>query len=632
MSETQLRVVEAFCDTLVPAVAAGGDDAGDFLARSASDLGIPALVAEGEPPAELLAELAARDFAARSLEERTRVLRELGAESRWRQPLRELRGAVLALFYALPDQHGRNANWEAIGYPGPISAPPPPEVAPKTIPVERVSGRAATLEADVCVVGSGAGGSVVAAELQQAGHRVVVLERGSYRNEADFRQLELVGGRELYLNGGVFYSEGGTVGLLAGSTLGGGTVVNSLVCLRPPRSIREQWARAGLDGLDGSDFDRHLDAVWERLSVNTDATVPNASNQLMIEALRARGLSHELIPRNASLDDDPRFCGYCNAGCQQGCKRSTLVTYLQDAADAGARFVVDCRTERVLTGRGHAVGVVATVGGETELTVKAPTVVVAAGGIESPALLLRSRLGGPAAGKYLRVHPTWFVTGIHPQELHAWSGQIQSVVSFDFADAVDGGGFLCECVILSPSFWAAASPWHDGRQHKLEMLKLRRAASWHAVSHDHGSGEVVLGPDGGALVRWEPDEVDTRIAARAHVELARLHRAAGAEEIYSFHAEGLRWRAGEDFEAFERELAASSYRSLAYSAHQMGSCRMGSDPATAVADGRGELHDAKGVWIGDASALPTAPGVNPMITIMALARRTAGHLAASLES
>jgi choline dehydrogenase-like flavoprotein len=150
------------------------------------------------------------------------------------------------------------------------------------------------------------------------------------------------------------------------------------------------------------------------------------------------------------------------------------------------------------------------------------------------------------------------------------------------------------------------------------------------VARDHGSGEVVLDDLGRALVRWDfDDEVDARLAVRAHVELARLHQAAGAVEMFSLHARERRWRQGEDFAAFETALDGASYAAndvTCFTAHQMGSCRMGSDPATSVADGRGELHDVRGVWIGDASAFPTAPGVNPMVTIMSLAHRTAGHL------
>src|SRR5262249_54796990 len=158
-------------------------------------------------------------------------------------------------------------------------------------------------------------------------------------------------------------------------------------------------------------------------------------------------------PRNASLDDDPRYCGYCNAGCQQGCKQSTLVTYLQDAADAGARFIVGCAVDRVLVRDGRAAGVAGTVhnqdGTEVELTVEAPVVVVAAGGLESPALLLRSGIGGPAAGRYLRLHPTYFVTGLYDEEVRSWDGQFQATVSFAFTEAVHGSGFLVESVNLS---------------------------------------------------------------------------------------------------------------------------------------------------------------------------------------
>src|SRR5207237_8929827 len=143
---------------------------------------------------------------------------------------------------------------------GPISAPPSPQEAPKTIPVEAVSGEAQTLQADVCVVGSGAGGGVIAAELQRGGRSVVVLEQGQYRNESDFKQLELPGMLELYLGGGLAASEDGSIAIFAGSTLGGGTVVNYMNCIRTPDRIRREWAPMGMDGLDTPNYDRHNDA------------------------------------------------------------------------------------------------------------------------------------------------------------------------------------------------------------------------------------------------------------------------------------------------------------------------------------------------------------------------------------
>src|SRR5579862_1501583 len=248
-------VLEALADTLVPALEPGADDPpalAALMARSASAVGVAAALADlADRHAELLAALGRDGFSAReSLDGRTRRLAELAADPASRQELRELRGAILAAFYALPDAGGRNPNWDAIGYPGPVTAPPSAAQAPKTIAVEELDGPRADLDADVCIVGSGAGGSVLAA--------------GGYRNEADFRQLDAVGAREMYLRGGLFFSDGGSIGLLAGATLGGGTVINSMVCLRPSERVRSQWAAMGIGGVDGPAFDAHLDAVSER--------------------------------------------------------------------------------------------------------------------------------------------------------------------------------------------------------------------------------------------------------------------------------------------------------------------------------------------------------------------------------
>jgi choline dehydrogenase-like flavoprotein len=472
---------------------------------------------------------------------------------------------------------------------------------------------------------------VIASALQAAGLSVVVLERGGYRNEADFRQLEDVGARDLFLRGGMFFSSDGSLGLLAGATLGGGTVVNSMVCLEPPQDVRELWAAAGLEGLDGSEFDGHLASVSQRIGVNTGLTRQNRTSALLAAGIERFGLTWQTIARNAGQGDDPRHCGYCHNGCQHGCKQSTLKTYLQDAADEGARFVVECDVRRVLTRDGHAAGVEATVtradGTRSGLTVEADTVVVAAGGLESPALLLRSGLGGPAVGHHLRVHPTYFVGGIYDEPVRGWEGQVQSVVSLDRTRAVDGDGYLVECTTLSPGMWAVISPWLGGEDHKRRMLELPHTAPWHAVCHDHGSGAVRIDADGEPVVDWSlVDTVDRRLASLGHVELAEMHRLAGARAVVTAHRGGPCWRSGDDFDAFLADIGAHRSDTRAFSAHQMGSCRMGADPESSVADGRGELHDTKGVWVGDASAFPTAPGVNPMLTVMALARRTATHI------
>ena len=277
-----------------------------------------------------------------------------------------------------------------------------------------------------------------------------------------------------------------------------------------------------------------------------------------------------------------------------------------------------------------ATGVAATVthadGSATALTVEAPIVVVACGSVESPALLLRSGIGGPATGKNLRLHQAFLVMGVYDEPIEGWKGQIQSLVSDAYADLEDGHGFLIEATGMFPGLIGASYPWESGAESKAAMLGFRWHAPFITVGRDHGSGEVALDDLGRAVVRWGlNDPVDLRMAIRAHVELCRLHQAAGAQEIFTGHARRVGWRHGEDFDAFLEQVEDAPYGPndvACFTAHQMGACRMGSDPATSVADGDGQLHDTKGVWIGDASAFPTAPGVNPMVSIMTLAHRT----------
>ena len=652
LSDTRRRTLESVCDTFAPSLQVDDERAEvrDFYARAASDLALAAqiegLLAQTAMPEEiealgqLLDAIADNDFASLPLQARTELLAAISASSaEAKLGVRQLRALTFLFFYGLPDESGQNPNWAAIGYPGPLSPPPSPQEAPKTIAVEQIAGEAATLQAEVCVIGSGAGGGVIAAELSAAGKSVLVLEMGGYRNEADFKQLELPGMFELYLGGGLAASEDGSIAILAGSTLGGGTVVNYMNCIRTPEPIRREWAAMGVEGIDQPDYDRHIEAIWRRLGVNDTATSQNRTHKKLIQACEALGYPHRPLTRNTDTScEDPSVCGYCFTGCQRGCKQSTMKTFLQDAADAGARFVVRARAQRILTQDGTAIGVEAIVTNEdgttTMLMVQAPTIVVAAGAIESPALLLRSGIGGPAAGRHLRLHPAALVGGVYEQPIEGWIGQIQSALSDEFKQCEGEHGFLIEASTVAPAIVAMSLPWQDGLAHKqLLERKLRHVAPFISVARDHGEGQVVIDEHGRAVTRWSfSDEVDARMFRRAMVELAKLQRAAGAQEIISFYQQPLIWREGEDFDAFLAALEAGSLEAndvAAFTAHQMGSCRMGSDPSGSVADGRGELHDTKGVWIGDGSAFPTAPGVNPMISIMSLAHRTAEHIRAS---
>ena len=475
LSDAQRETLEALCDTFVPSVETDTHDAleKEFMARAASDLQVAAqiegLMADVMTPEEiagfagLLDGLAGEAFNDADTDGRTKLVHGFSEQDpEAKLGLRALKGLTLLFFYGLPDEAGANPNWEAIGFPGPKAPPPSAQDAPKTINVEAVSGEAATLSCDVLVVGSGAGGGVIAAQCAEAGKDVLVLEMGGYRNESDFTNLEVPGYFELYYGGGLATSESGSIAILAGSTLGGGTVVNYMNCVRTPESILAEWESHGLEGLaSGSFVADHMDVVMERIGANTEATKQNKTHQKLMEACDELGYEHRPIWRNASLDDDPEFCGFCLLGCQRGCKRSAMKTWLQDASDGGARAVVGCHADKILVEDGRATGVEATVthadGSTTALTIEAPTVVVACGSIESPALLLRSGIGGPAAGKNLRLHPAYVVMGVYDEPIEGWNGQVQSALSDHFFDIEDGFGFLIEAAGMFPAFTSPRS-------------------------------------------------------------------------------------------------------------------------------------------------------------------------------
>src|SRR5205814_1078057 len=251
-----------------------------------------------------------------------------------------------------------------------------------------------TLTCDVVIVGSGAGGGVVAAELAARGKDVLVLEKGGYRNEADFTHEEGEALQTMYDAEGLLATRDLGLLVLQGSTLGGGTVINYTTSFPTPDSLRAAWAREHrLPHFTSAEFTRSLDAVSQRIAVNTAHASPSGRDRVLIRGLEQLQWHHGLLPRDVRGCTQDDSCGYCGFGCRRGAKQSTLITYLQDAAQRGARVVVDCHVRRVMIERGMATGVEAT-SGIHRVTVRANAVVVAGGAIHSPALLLRDVVGG----------------------------------------------------------------------------------------------------------------------------------------------------------------------------------------------------------------------------------------------
>jgi choline dehydrogenase-like flavoprotein len=447
--------------------------------------------------------------------------------------------------------------------------------------------------------------------------------------------------QNLYRAGGIAQTVDGSVALMTGANLGGGSTVNWTNCLRTYDWVREEWERDhGLEGLAGAEFDRHLDEVSARIGVTDQCSDANGPNQRIYDAAQKLGIDARVITRNADPEKyDADLAGLMGFGDVTGAKLGTLKTYLQDAADAGARFVVQCHVDRVLVEHGRAAGVEGTYvdasGVTSRVVVRAPQVVVAAGALDTPALLLRSGIGGPAAGDYLRLHPATVTIGMYEDAQKGWWGPPQSALSMEYANLADGYGYLIETSHASPGMTGSAMPWETGAQHKADMSRGPSSSGMVLLLRDRGHGRVTIDAAGNALHSYPlSDPLDVAHFRDGLRRLCLLQAASGAQEIVTLHRKRLHWArdGGETIEAFAQRVhdaPLAPYEHATFSLHHMGSARMGTDPATSVAGPWGELHDTPGVWIGDASAFPTASGTNPMLTTMALAHRTAEAIAAA---
>ena len=357
-------------------------------------------------------------------------------------------------------------------------------------------------EADAVVVGSGAGGGVIAGELAAAGKQVCVLEMGGYHDESEFNGLELWAYQHLFLNGGPFATAEGQVSIQAGSALGGGTVLNWTNCLRTTDHVRSEWAAStGSRASTGPT----TTPTWTP-SGSGSASPPNAATSTgrtscSRRAARPAASTSAAITRNTDpATYDPVTAGYLGFGDQSGSKRSTAKTYLADAAARGADFLVHCRVERILVENGRAAGVEAIYldpdGRTAAVTVQAPTVVVACGSIESPALLLRSRhrRRRPSATTCACIRRASSSATTRRRRTRGGVRR-RPRLSHEFADLEDGYGFLIECAQHTTGLTAAALPWRSGRDHKEGMAKYPRGAGFINLTRDRGHGRVTI--DGG---------------------------------------------------------------------------------------------------------------------------------------
>lgn len=519
--------------------------------------------------------------------------------------------------------------WERIGYQGPMG--PAPDEPKRLTPLD--VDRDEVLQCDFVIVGSGAGGGCSAAVLSEAGFDVVVVEKGGYFAERDFEHLEAEATRDMYLYGMRLATTDLGVQVIAGSTLGGGTVVNYSTSFKTPDFVLRQWAEeSGIDAFVSGEIETALDIAAERLGVNTDSSAAGKRDVVMEEGLKRLGWHVDALPRAVRGCTQDERCGFCGFGCRVGAKQSSMRTWLEDAAANGTRIVVGADVRKVRIEGGRATGVEARLDGKRVVINASKGVIAAAGAIESPALLLRSGLRG-RVGHDLHLHPGNAAFGVFDDDVRIWEGTLQARYSAEFRSQDDGYGPIFETVPVHPGSGSVAVPWAGAKEHRELMGAFGKLSFCAVLPRDKTAGRVRIGRDGQPRIGYKLQRDDQRRMTEGLINAGKVMEAAGARSIYTLHHSPIRYEPGgpRRHEAWAEDIRArgmSAQVVTGFSYHQMGSCRMGTDPTRSAVDENNETHEVRDLFVLDASAFPSASGVNPMLSIYGIAHRAATRLAA----
>ncbi len=548
------------------------------------------------------------------------------------------------LYYSGPLAGGPNPLWSRIHYDLPTAPPVLLDPLDGLSPVR--PDHDVEAKVDVCVIGSGAGGGVIADRLVRAGYTTAVLEAGGWFAHRSYPRVERDARDQLFAGRGLLTTQDGAIGILAGATVGGGTAINWMTCLPPRPEARTEWARDGaMEGIDGPDFDRQLQTVADRIHVSTMESDVNANNDSLRRGCVAlgfrQGTDWDVIPRNA-VGCESR-CGFCAFGCPYAARQSGPVTFLLDALHGGARLYSSTRADYVEVEQGQATGVRATFhdGKVTrQVHFHARAVVVAAGALQTPALLLRSGIRHAGVGAGLRLDPTTALAGEFPTPVRTWVGPPQTigVYRFQTSDA-DAHGPWIEVAPAHPGLSAIALPWAGAEDFRRLMERSEYVATPIVLVRDVGEGRVTIDSEGRPRFDYALTRRDRQNLVRGVVETARILRAGGANRLLSLQTpyaevgDGSGPLSEGELDRFIAQVERIGIRDNAtalFSAHPIGSARAGRDPRTSAARPSGEIHGVEGLWIGDGSLLPSAPGANPMMSILAVAQRTADQLLVKL--
>ncbi|KAJ4914830.1 Long-chain-alcohol oxidase FAO1 [Raphanus sativus] len=603
-----------------------------------------------------------------SLEKREKVLQKWNTQ--WYNPLARIafmmiKAIFLFYYFTWTNENTENPAWDAIGYKvdigeenentehkerplekGIIETAKEDDVTAikqrlinKGLKVkEDKETNALKIECDAVVIGSGCGGGVAAANLAKSGLKVIVLEKGNYFVPQDYSTLEGPSMFEMFEANGLLMTHDGRFRFMAGSTLGGGSVVNWAASLKTPDAIIDEWSKdRGIAIFAREEYTTAMESVCGRIGVTERVIREGFQNQILRRGCERLGLDVTVVPRNSS---EEHYCGSCSFGCKTGDKRGTDITWLVDAVDSNnAVILTQCRAEKlVLVNNGRrkkCVGVTASSTTTSNKTVKkieisAKVTVVACGSLMTPGLLSTSGLKNRNIGRGLHIHPILMAWGYFPEKNSefngaAHEGEIMTSLHYVFEMDSTTPNITLETPALGPGTFAALVPWVSGSDVKKRLAKYARTSHIFVTVRDEGVGEVKEG-----IVKYKLTKADEENLTTGLRRALRILVAAGAEEVGTYRSDGQRLKCDgikeEDLEEFLETVDApagvvsmSECWTHSFTAHQMGCCRMGKTEEEGAVDGYGESWEAEDLYVCDASVLPTALGVNPMITTQSTA-------------
>ncbi len=579
-----------------------------------------------------------RRFSALSLEERTRRVRKSYSSHHLIprilvEAFKQLCGFAFAATPAVS---------EALGAPGDCVSKRPAAQGPKLHPQKfpELHGDV-EVSCDVCVVGSGAGGAVVAAECARAGLRVVVVEEGDYYTHEDFQGPPFQRMLRMYRDHGAIAALGSPpIPVPLGKAVGGTTVINSGTCFRAPGTTLALWQRHfGLEGFDEETLSPYFDRVERVIHVKPVPWEIIGSNaQVFDRGVRALGLHGAPLQRNI---EGCRGCGVCVFGCPSDAKQAMHLSYLPLAETAGAKIYARCEVRNIVAEGTRVRGVEAAIlgpahdpGSRGRLRVRADRVVLACGALHTPLLLRKNRLGlgSGQLGKNLALHPALGVSATFKEPLYHWRGTLQSYY-VDHLHLSDG--VMIEVTTIHPAMALSAAK-AVGLELKHFLAELPFRASAGLFVSDTTTGEVAALPGlRKSVIRYQLSRFDAARLFRGMALVGEIFLSAGATAVHT-NLPGLE-RVTSRRELNELKSAPRwQPRDLHLAAfHPVGTCRMGSKPTNSVVALNGQVHGVEGLYVADASLFPTCVGVNPQETIMAFATKIAegicGRLAGTVS-